>query len=346
MPVPYGCPVSVFAAATGIGSWPGSTPREAADIIVGELHQLPHLVELPARGVGADMIGRAGALLVDIAIDTVPRGYRIASRPGAVARRAASLLDEDIDAFEEAWEKAGGSHSGRAVKVQAAGPITLAAQLELANGHRAITDPGAVRDLAASLAEGVAVHRAELMRRLSTTVVVQFDEPGLPAALAGQLAGVTSFSPVRAIEESVAFGLIDECVATVGGVAMLHSCASGLPWKALQRSALCALSVDLRGMSDADLDGVGQFLDSGRDVVFGLVPALLAAGTQRPPLEEIVEAAARVTDRLGFPRSVLGQRVGVSPACGLAGATSQWARAALGLAQKAADAITQDPDAV
>ncbi len=42
---------------------------------------LTHIVELPARGVGADMIGRAGALLVDIAIDTVPRGYRIAPGP-------------------------------------------------------------------------------------------------------------------------------------------------------------------------------------------------------------------------------------------------------------------------
>jgi len=95
--------VSVFAAATGVGSWPGSTPREAAEIVVGELHQLPHLVELPDRGVGADLIGRAGALLVDIAIDTVTRGYRIAARPGAVMRRARSLLDEDVDALEEAW---------------------------------------------------------------------------------------------------------------------------------------------------------------------------------------------------------------------------------------------------
>ncbi|MGV0802294.1 methionine synthase, partial [Mycolicibacterium elephantis] len=93
--------MSVFAAATGIGSWPGTSPRQAAEVIVGELHTLPHLAELPARGVGADMIGRAGALLVDIGIDTVPRGYRVASGRTAVARRSMSLLDEDVDAFEE-----------------------------------------------------------------------------------------------------------------------------------------------------------------------------------------------------------------------------------------------------
>ena len=99
--------MSVFAAATGIGSWPGTSPRQAAEVVVGELHTLPHLVELPARGVGADMIGRAGALLVDIGIDTVPRGYRIAPGRSAVVRRAVSLLDEDLDALEEAWENGG-----------------------------------------------------------------------------------------------------------------------------------------------------------------------------------------------------------------------------------------------
>ena len=205
--------MNAFAAATGVGSWPGSSPRAAAAVVVGELSRLPYLPELPARGVGADLIGRAGALLVDIALDTVPRGYRIAARPGAVTRRAASLLAEDLDSLEEAWEKVGGSQ--RPVKVQAPGPITLAAHLELSNGHRAITDAAAVRDLTSSLAEGMAVHRAEVARRLGTSVYVQFDEPSLPAALAGRLTGVTALSPVHPIDEATAIGLLDECAAAV-----------------------------------------------------------------------------------------------------------------------------------
>lgn len=171
------------------------------------------------------MLGRAGGLLVDVAIDTVPRGYRIAARPGAVTRRAASLLDEDMDALEEAWETAGLRGCGRAVKVQAPGPVTLVAGLELANGHRAITDPGAVRDLAASLAEGVAAHRAALARRLDTPVVVQFDEPSLPAALGGRLTGVTALSPVAPLDETVAEALLDTCIAAVDADVALHSCS-------------------------------------------------------------------------------------------------------------------------
>ena len=336
--------MSVFAAATGIGSWPGSSPREAAEIVIGELHTLPHLVELPARGVGADIIGRAGALLVDIGIDTVPRGYRIAAGRSAIVRRAASLLDEDIDALEEAWEKAGLRGGMRTVKVQAPGPVTLAAQLELPGGHRAITDPGAVRDLAGSLAEGVAAHRAQLERRLDTPVVVQFDEPSLPAALEGRLTGVTSLTPVHPVDESVAIGLLDECVARVGAEVALHSCAAGLPWKTLQRSGIYAVSVDISTLTAADLDGVGDFVDSGRTVLLGVVPT--TAPTVRPSAEEVAKAAVAVTDRLGFARSVLRERIGITPACGLAGATPQWARAAIELAQKAADAFAEDPDAI
>src|ERR1700742_1131364 len=226
-----------FASASGVGSWPGVAPREAAEIVVGELADaLAHIVELPARGVGADIIGRAGALLIDVAIDTVPRGYRVSARPGAVTRRAASLLDEDIDALEEAWEVAGLRGSGRPVKVQAPGPITLAAEVELSNGHRAITDLGALNDIAASLAEGVAAHRASVARRLDTAVVVQFDEPSLPAAVAGRLTGVTSLSPVAALEESLATTLLDTCVAAAGAEVSVHCCDAEIPWKVLQNS--------------------------------------------------------------------------------------------------------------
>jgi methionine synthase II (cobalamin-independent) len=336
--------VSVFAAATGIGSWPGTAPREAAEVVVGELHNLPHLVELPARGVGADMIGRAGALLVDIGVDTVPRGYRIASGRSAVVRRAASLLDEDIDALEEAWEKAGLRGASRTVKVQAPGPVTLAAQLELASGHRAITDAGAVRDLAGSLAEGVAVHRAQIARRLDTNVVVQFDEPMLPAALAGRLTGVTSLTPVHPIDESVVMGLLDDCVATVGGEVMVHICASGLPWEGLRRSSIHALSVDVSTLVAADLDGIGEFVESGRTVMLGVVAS--TAPDNRPSSDEVAKAAAAVTDRLGFARGVLRERIGVTPACGLAGATAEWARVAVDLAQRAADVFADDPEAI
>jgi methionine synthase II (cobalamin-independent) len=337
--------VSAFATASGTGSWPGTAARQAAEVIVGELGgALAHIAELPARGVGADIIGRAGGLLIDVAIDTVPRGYRIAGRPGAVTRRAASLLDEDVDALEEAWETAGLRGSGRPVKVQAPGPITLAAELELANGHRAITDLGAVHDIAASLAEGVATHRAAVSRRLDTPVVVQFDEPSLPAAVAGQLSGVTALSPVAPIDESLAITSFDTCVAAAGAEVLVHSCAAALPWNVLQRSNIAAVSVDAGTLAATDLDAIAEFVESGRAVTLGIVSSSTPA--RRPSAEEVAAAVVAVVDRLGFGRSALRDHIGVTPTCGLAGATPEWARTAIGLARRAAEAFTDDPDAI
>jgi methionine synthase II (cobalamin-independent) len=261
-----------------------------------------------------------------------------------VTRRAISFLDEDCDALEEAWEVAGLQGAGRAVKVQAPGPVTLAAGLELANGHRAVTDPGAVRDLAASLAEGVAAHRATLARRLRAPVVVQFDEPLLPTALGGRLTGVTALSPVAALDEAVAAALLDTCVAAVGPDVVLHSCAHQLPWALLRRTALSAVSVDAGTLRPADLDGIAAFVESGRTVMLGVVPAV--APGRRPSAEEVARAVVAVTDRLGFARSALRDRIGVTPACGLSGATPQWARTAIELARTAAGAFADDPDAI
>ena len=337
--------MSVFATASGTGSWPGSAARQAAEVVVGELGAaLAHLVELPARGVGADIVGRAGALLIDVAIDTVPRGYRVAARPGAVTRRAASLLDEDIDALEEAWETAGLRGSGRPVKVQAPGPITLAAELELANGHRAITDLRAVHDIAASLAEGVAAHRASVSRRLDTPVVVQFDEPSLPAAVAGRLTGVTALSPVAPIDETLATTMLDICAAAAGAEVSVHCCGTALPWKALQRSNIGAVSVDVGTLEAADLDAIAEFVESGRAIVLGVVSS--STPPRLPAVEEVAAAVVAVTDRLGFTRSALRDRIGITPTCGLAAATPQWARTAIGLARRAAEAFADDPDAI
>src|SRR5690606_19205936 len=56
-------------SATGVGSLPYDDPREATRVVLGELPDLPHLPELPGRGPGADMIGRAAAILAELAVD-------------------------------------------------------------------------------------------------------------------------------------------------------------------------------------------------------------------------------------------------------------------------------------
>ena len=195
--------------ATGLGSLPGTDPVEAAAMVAGELPDLPHLAELPDRGVGADMIGRSAALLVDISAEVVPSGWRLARRPGRDLQRARDLLAWDLDAAEQHYAGAGW------VKLQVAGPWTLAAMIETPSGNRALTDHGAVSDLAVSLAEGVLAHRDEIRRRLpGTRVVVQVDEPALPAVLLGSLPTASGFGTVSPVDKIRAREVLGELVAT------------------------------------------------------------------------------------------------------------------------------------
>ena len=107
---------------------------------------------------------------------------------------------------------------------------------------------------------------------------------------------------------------------------------------------ITAISIDVTTLDPANLDGVGEFVESGRTALLGVVPAIAPA--HRPAVEEIALAAAAVTDRLGFPRRILRERIGVTPSCGLAGATPQWARTAIELCRRTADGLAQDPDGI
>ncbi|WP_194815690.1 methionine synthase [Nocardia sp. XZ_19_385] len=330
--------------ATAVGSWPGADPREAAATIAGELPDLAHLVELPGRGVGADMLGRVSALLVDMRFDTTTRGYRLAPRPGAASRRARDLLRADLDALEEVWETTGSAGTGRVVKVQAAGPLTLAAQVELPGGHRILTDPGAVRDLSESLAEGLRAHVAEVRKRLGAEVVVQLDEPSLTDVLNGSLRGVSVLNTVRAVPEPEALALLDAVITSQSAPVLVHSCANPPAIGFLRASAAAAIGFDITTIATRDLDRIGETLDAGKQLVLGLVPT--TAPAIPPTWRDIAEPAVRLVDRLGFSRRTLSSQVLVSPACGLGAAPLPWARRALSLAAETARAFADDPDSL
>ena len=140
---------------------PGTDPQEACAVVMGELPDFPFLPELPGRGVGADMIGRTAALLVDLPVETTPRGWKFATHPGKDQRRAESFLSFDLDALQVAADGYNG-----ALKISVCGPLTLAARIELSRTQNpALADEGALADLTASLAEGIAAYVAGVAAR-------------------------------------------------------------------------------------------------------------------------------------------------------------------------------------
>jgi hypothetical protein len=308
-------------AATGVGSLPGTDPVEACALVAGELPDLPHLPELPARGPGADIIGRGAAFLADLSVDLQPSGWRFVPRPSADGRRAEDYLAWDLDAAEQAFDGYAG-----VFKVQCAGPWTLAAGIELHRGDRALADSGAVRDIAAALAEGVARHVQDVRRRLpDATVVVQLDEPSLPAVAAGHVKSASGFDVLRAPDETELRDRLNAVIESAG--AGVHCCAADVPLRMLGRASF--VSLDMRLLTTKQYDALGELAENG-------VQLFLGGGTDTE-IRNLWRAVGHPAERL--PSSVV-----VTPPCGLAGCSPAAARAAMRQARETARRLAEAPE--
>ncbi len=323
---------------TGVGSWPGTDVASAARTLLEELPEpsIPHLAELPARGPGADMVGRAAAVLVEMPVDLQPSGWRLVDRPGRDLARAQSWLRQDLDVLAETAD----GYTGL-LKLQVAGPWTLAASVHLARLERAVVDPGASRDLAASLAAGLAEHVATVRRLVpGAEVVVQLDEPSLPAVLTGALPTASGFGRLRAVDEPVVVeGLRTVLEAAVGAGAVataVHCCASDPPVGVLGRAGADALSLDVRRLRQPAWELLAPLVEGGLALWAGVVPTDGPAGDPRA----LADAVTTPWGRLGLDVGLLAGVV-LTPTCGLGRTAPTLARAALRSARTAAGVLAE-----
>ena len=305
-------------AATGLGSLPGADPAEAVRLVLGEAPELPYLPELPGRGFGADLVARTGALLVDFPVEWQPHGWTVASHSGRDQARARDHLRRDLDAVTEQ------AQGVPLLKVSVCGPMTLGAALELPNLHKVLTDSGAFRDLAGSLAEGTRALLAELGSRLpGAAFVLQVDEPSLPQVLSGQVPTPSGYGTVRSLPRSVA----EPALASVLEVAppghrVVHCCAAQAPYDLLAAAGASAVSVDAGLVTDAQLDSLGELVEAGVSLWLGVFPGVDAEISAASARERI----HRLWRTLGFDPSRLARAVVPTPSCGLAGASMPYVR--------------------
>ena len=267
------------------------------------------------------------------------------------------MLARDLDALEEVADGWRGP-----LKIQAAGPWTLAAEIELPRGDRALADPGAVRDVTESLADGLARHVAEIRRRIPglTTLLVQLDEPSLPAALAGHLPTASGFDVLPAVDGQDALAGLRTVFSTVGGDGVrvgVHCCAADVPIRLLTEAGAGFLSLDIGLLRARDDDPLGEAIDAGLGILLGAVPAVpgtstasssappTASSSAPPKLSDVghtVEAVRSLWRRVGFGADRMREVAAVTPTCGLAGAQYAGARWAMRVSREAAKALSEE----
>jgi hypothetical protein len=330
--------------ATGIGSLPGTDPAEAARLVAGELPGWPHLPELPARGAGADMIGRAMALLSEVsaefAVETAPAGWQRTTGPGRDMRRAASFFQADCEAAEQFFAGYEGPFT-----VPIAGPWTLAATVTDGLGERSLRDAGYVADLCQAHREAA----AGLVRRFARILpggdlVVSVDEPLLGAVHEGTLpysSGYRRHEPVGV--ERLVRGLQPtlEAVRAAGARMAIHTCAAPV-WPVLHSLAPDLLSVDATLLREGDLEPLGTWLESEAGLVWGVWPT--TGDARRDQAQRGAAAIEGWLHRLGLPVAGLPGVTAVSPRCGLAGLSPAQARAAMAGSREIARRLSEADD--
>ncbi|MEU1185277.1 methionine synthase [Streptomyces sp. NPDC005820] len=334
---------SPYGPATGVGSLPGGDAREAAKTATGSFEDFPFLPELPARGPGADMIGRTAGMLVELYARVEPSGWRLGDHPGRDTKRARSWLGEDLDALEEFTQDYEGP-----LKVQAVGPWTLAAALELRNGEAALSDAGACRDLAASLAEGLRLHLAEVQRRIpGARLVLQLDEPSLTSVLTGRVRTASGYRTHRAVDRQLVEATLRDVAgvhgsgAHGGGPVVVHSCAPDVPFALLRRAGVAGISFDFSLLTERDEEAIGEAVEGGTRLFAGVVPGTDAALSD--PAGSVM-GVRTLWRRLGLQPGLLTEAVTLTPACGLAGASPAYARRALAHCVRAARSLADNPE--
>jgi len=323
---------------------------EAARTVAGELPDLPYLAELPGRGPGADITGRAAALLVDIPVELAgPRGWRIAERPGRDLRRARSMLSADLDAMEEALDGYAGP-----LKLQLAGPWTIAATLEQPHSlNPALADPGLVADLTSSLAEGAAAHVAEIAKRIPRAkILVQLDEPALPAVLHGAVPTPSGLSRVRAVEDEVARERLHTVLAATHSYTAVHCCGHHIPFGIIMSAGAGAVSFDPGQLRREDFDGFAEAAEAGLGMLIGALPTTGPVESaqarrsgrderERPTPSDTARIVRDLWRKMDLPSAQCAPQVVITPACGLAGASPEQARDALRWCREAAAVLPE-----
>lgn len=267
-----------MTGVTLLGPWPGKRLHEAQAALVGELTEVPEGVtgmpaaaHLPARGPWSDPIARTASLLTEMPVELGTHGWKLADRPGRDLERCRANLREEVDELAVA---ALGYRGPLVLSVR--GPWTLAATLWLARGDRVLSDPGAVRDLVSSLADGL----TGLLDATRSAVpgaepVVVLREPQLPDVLAGTVptfSGRSRLHPVPAETATSSLAEVVTALRTTGARVVTHG---GVRFATRSFGVLAGSGADGVGVATASLgspqwEQVAAVVEQGTELWFGL----------------------------------------------------------------------------
>lgn len=304
-----------MTGVSGPGPWPGVDVLEAQSTVVGDLADtpegadgLPFLTLLPARGPAASALARTAGLLEELPVELGVHGWKLADRPGVDLARVRALAREDLDALAVAAH----GYDGPLV-VPVLGPTTLAAGLYLARGDRVLSDAGAVREVADSLAVGLAEHLAGVRRAVpAASVQVLLLEPQLAPVLAGVLPTFSGYAALRAVPGPVVAERLRTVLDSARNAGAVHVAVhAGSSWAgvaAVLASGADGLAIAVDALDDRGWERVAEAVEGGTRL-WAQVPAQASSQCAGPDVVGLADSLTVPWRRVGLPAAGLSGTV-------------------------------------
>ena len=280
------------------------------------------------------MIGRATALLVDIAVEVWPSGYRVTARPGSHHRRGVDLLARDVDALDEALGENGarpaaGEDPGR-------GAVDARRRGRAAQREPGADRPGRGRGVRREPRRGRARPRRRARppdrgrRRRADRRADAARRPRRHAVHPERLRHGARRCP--APEARAALATLVSAAREAGAVdVVVHCCHPTPPLALLGATGADAVAVDLTALerSSAVLDALGELWDAGTELWLGIVPSTDPAG-EPPSIEGLARPAldrrrpSGLRPRSCWPTAASSPPPAASPGRPRAGRAPRW----------------------
>lgn len=297
--------------AFNLGPLPGASIVEAADVIASEcpIRTIPHL---PQRGLADDPNAHTVALMPELPIERGPRSWRLTTRPQTLTRRMWDAGERDLDTLEELW----GNTEKLIFAVQ--GPWSMATDIEMSNGHRAVTDNGALRDITEIFIGALIRHADNLRSRFGADVEIIINEPKLNPLSTGSIPGTTDFDEIKPIHVKTLgerLHAVNEQLNKAGVEMVRLGLFGASPLLGVARIAeVPSVLVTQKAInSNQLLDELGQTIAGGMRIGLGCVGQGDTLDEERANPRKKAVGVAKLFDELALDRSHM-QQVDLHPA--------------------------------
>lgn len=335
--------IELSGLATAIGSLPHTDPKEACDLVLRYLPEIPIWPQLPRRSFRENMYAQFSEGFPGVVLD----GDRISidrSRPAEETLEGlyTDYLAENRDAFAISDSYAAGlqtflslgSRLGNptAVKGQVTGPVSWGLGVTDEGRRPALYDE-VLADALAKHLRMKAAWQEKALQALCPNTIIFMDEPYM-----------ASFgSAFVSLSREKVLALWGEVLGGIQGLRGLHCCGN-TDWSVVLSAPIDILSFDAYDYGQTLSlypEEVRRFLGRGGIIAWGIVP------TQEEPLgkEDLESLLARLEEAMGFlerkgmPRERLLRQSLITPACGLGSLSPQAAARALELTAALSQAL-------